>query len=82
MTIATKREKLHDFINDADDKKVEAIYSLIENEIEEPYDHWEDEEFLAEIKKRLDEFESGKVKGISWDQVKLNTRKKMAARNK
>lgn len=82
MTTATKREKLHDFINDADDKKVEAIYSLIENEIEESYDHWEDEEFLAEIKKRLDEFESGKVKGISWEQVKLNARKKMAARNK
>jgi len=32
MTTATKRKKLQDIINAADDKKVDAIYTIIEDE--------------------------------------------------
>ncbi len=35
MTIAAIREKLHDYINIADDKKVEAIYIMVEDELAE-----------------------------------------------
>ncbi|MDB5016147.1 MAG: hypothetical protein JWQ84_979 [Mucilaginibacter sp.] len=81
MTTAALREKLHDFINTADDKKVETIYSIFEDQIAEKYDHWEDEDFLKEIKSRLDEFESGKVKGIPWEEVRLKARNKLKSRD-
>jgi hypothetical protein len=35
MTTAVKRKKLHNFIDTADDKKIKAIYNMIEEEIVE-----------------------------------------------
>ena len=73
MTIAAKREKLHDYIDD--DKRIEAIFSMVEDAIGEKYDHWEDEEFVAEMKSRIDDYENGIDKGLSWEQVKFNAGK-------
>jgi hypothetical protein len=53
MTTAGIREKLHNFINTADDKQVKAVYSIFEDQIGEKYDHWADEEFLAEMDRRV-----------------------------
>lgn len=80
MTTAALREKLHDFINTVDDKKVETIYSIFEDQIAEKYDHWEDEDFLKEIKSRIDDFESGNDKGLSWDEVKIKARGELKAK--
>jgi putative addiction module component (TIGR02574 family) len=70
MTTAAIREKLHYYINIADDKKVEAIYTMVESEIMENLDLWEDEEFLAEIDRRLKDYETGTVKCSTWEEVK------------
>ncbi|AYL97082.1 addiction module protein [Mucilaginibacter celer] len=40
----------------------------------EPQDHWDDEDFLAEMQSRVDDYESGRVKGISWEEVKVKIR--------
>jgi hypothetical protein len=40
----------------------------------EKYDHWEDEDFLKELKSRIDDFESGKDEGIPWEEVKIKAR--------
>jgi hypothetical protein len=56
------RQKLFDYIRVADDKKVKAIYTIVENEIQEESTIWTDE-FLEELNKRTAEFESGKIKG-------------------
>ncbi len=56
------RQELHDYIESAPDKKVEAIYTMVEEGIEEPYDHWEDEEFVAELQRREDDYLTGEVK--------------------
>jgi len=32
-------------------------------------DPWEDEAFLKELQSRLDDVESGKTQGISWEEV-------------
>jgi putative addiction module component (TIGR02574 family) len=80
MTTAAKREKLHHFIDTADDKQVKSIYSIFEDQIAPKYDHWEDEEFLNEIDQRIQDYESGKDKGLSWDEVKTKARNELKAK--
>jgi len=70
MTTAAIREKLHNYINVADDRKVEAIYTMVEDEIAERLDLWEDEDFLNELDRRTEELESGKIKGITLEELK------------
>ena len=77
MTTAAIREKLHEYINHADDKKVEAIYTLVESEIDEKYEWWEDKGFLEELDRRVADYESGKTKAVSWEQIKLNNEKRL-----
>lgn len=74
MTTAAIREKLHEYIDFADDRKVEAIYTIMENEITEKLDLWEDKEFLEEINNRVKDFESGNLKCSTWEEVKLKAR--------
>lgn len=73
MRTAEIRQKLFEYIRVADDKKVKAIYTMVENEIQEDEDIWTDE-FLDELNKRTAEFESGKVKGYSWEEVKARAK--------
>lgn len=58
MKALTKREKLHQFIDNAEEKRVKAIYNLLEDEIEEIQQEY-NEEFKAELDKRIDYFQSG-----------------------
>jgi len=52
---------------------------MIENEIQQKANIWTDE-FLEELSKRTTEFESGKAKGYSWEEVKA--RAKQFAKNR
>jgi hypothetical protein len=70
MTAITIRQKLYDYIRVAEDRKVKAIYTMLEDEIEEIYDYWNDKNFVAELNKRSADYKSGKVKGMSWDKAK------------
>ena len=70
MTIAAIREKLHEYIDIAEEKKLEAIYAMIEEGVLENVDLWEDEDFLNELDRRMEELESGKVKGIPLEEFK------------
>ena len=77
MSTADIRHKLHEYIRFANDKKVKAIYVILENEIEEKHDIWT-KEFTDEMERRANDLESGKVKGISHEEFL----KKAEARNK
>jgi hypothetical protein len=77
MTTSAIRLKLQDYIQTVEDKKVKAIYTLFENEIEEASNHWQDENFVAEMKKRSKEIENGGVKGKNWEDVKARLLAKM-----
>ena len=68
------RERLQEYIRFAEDKKVRAIYTMVESEIKVDIDLWEDEDFLNEINARVDDYESGKVQGVSWEEVKKQAR--------
>lgn len=70
MKTAMIRERLSEYIRFADDKKIKAIYTMVEDEIIQQLNLWEDEDFLEELKSRIDSFESGKEKGSTWEEVK------------
>ena len=63
MTSIAIRNRLFEYIRFADEKKIKAIYTIVEEEINEKHDIWT-KEFIAEMQKRSYELESGKVKGI------------------
>lgn len=79
MTVAAIREKLFDYIRDADDKKVKAIYTLLEDQIVvEKYDWSKDEDFVAELDERVGRYEAGIDRGCTWNELEasLEERKK------
>ncbi len=70
MSTASIRQKLYDYIRAAEDRKVKAIYTMLEEEIEEIYDHWNDNAFVAELEKRSADVKAGKSKTVSWEKAK------------
>ena len=69
MSTTTIRKKLFDIIRDADDKKIYAIYSLLENEIEKSNEWWKDELITSELESRYENLESGTDKGYTVEQM-------------
>jgi len=73
MTATAIREKLHEYINTADDKQIQAIYNIFEDQIvNEPYDWSKDKEFVAELDERVRRYEAGIDKGYTLDEVKAH----------
>ncbi len=70
MNTTIIRQKLHEYIKVADDKKVKAIYTIVESDINEMNEWWNDESFIAELDKRSSDLKSGKEKGVTWDELK------------
>lgn len=69
------RQKLHQFIDTIEDKKAEAIYTLLESEIDT--DLQRHKLIMAEREKYI----NGEGKSFSWDEVKqmaLNKAKRNA----
>lgn len=63
------RQKLHHYIETAQDKKVKAIFAMVEEEIEETSDHWKDEKFVAELERREITYKNGDAKIFTIDQA-------------
>ena len=61
----TIRNKLYDFIRVADDKKLNAIYHLLESDIEQTTEWWKDHAFINELEQRFEALENGTDKGYS-----------------
>jgi hypothetical protein len=67
MDTVVIRAELHDFINHADDKVLEAIYIAV-NESEKIHEWWRDKELVAELNRRYADLKSGKDKGMTLEQ--------------
>ena len=63
------REKLYDFIRVADDKKVKAIYLMLEDDIEQTREWWKDSNFTRELDSRMEALESGTDKGTNLNEL-------------
>ncbi len=69
MNTSAIREKLYEYIKKAEDKKVRAIYTIIEGDLNE-MEKWQDDQFIADLEKRSLDLKEGKDKGISWKELK------------
>ncbi|MDB5210753.1 MAG: hypothetical protein JWQ30_1580 [Sediminibacterium sp.] len=63
------RHKLYDFIRLADDKKLAALYHLLEDDIRETQAWWKDKAFTKELDNRFEALENGTDKGITITQL-------------
>ncbi len=63
------REKLTEYIKIADEKKIAAIYTLVEEEIENEYKWWDDEGLVAELVEERRKIESGEMKTHTQEEV-------------
>lgn len=69
MTTKAVREKLYDYIRVADDKKVKAIYMMLEDDIKEETEWWKDNAFVNELDRRYATWSAGKEKGYSPAEI-------------
>lgn len=66
---------MYDFIRVADDKKLFAIYHLLEDEIEQTQEWWKNKTFVAELDRRYNALEKGSDKGTSLSQLETSISK-------
>ena len=67
MRTSQIKQQLHDYIETADNKKLKAIYTLLEDEI--TYTGKMSEEQLKELDRRMDEYENGIGRDYSFDET-------------
>lgn len=64
MTTTAIRQQLHNYLEVAEDKKLKAIYTMMEEEIKESAVDYTDE-FKVELDRRYAGYKSGKAKMIT-----------------
>ncbi len=69
MNTNTIRQKLPGYLKVADDKKVHAIYSMIEEEVESSSVEYTDE-LKAELDNRFENYQAGKTKVFTAEESK------------
>ena len=69
MTTKAIRQKLVNYLQVADDKKIKAIYTMVEDEIESSASDW-DENFIKDLEDRRESFANGNDKTFSWEETK------------
>ncbi len=67
MTTKAIREKLVKYVQVADDKKVKAIYTMVEDEIYTSDNDW-DESFVGELDKRSKSFKDETAETFTWEE--------------
>lgn len=75
MTLSALRNKLYDYIRVADDKKLKAIYHLLEDNIEATNEWWKDKQIVAEMDARYDALAAGKDKGVTKEGLEATIAK-------
>jgi putative addiction module component (TIGR02574 family) len=63
------RQRLHNYLETADDKKIEAIYNMVEEDIT-AYEVVPDKDFKAELDKRVNAYRQNPSTAIDADESK------------
>ncbi len=81
MTTAAIRQKLHNYLETATDKKIKAIYTLVENEVEETIDDYP-EQLKAELDRRDEAYKNGTEKIVTAAESKRRISKLLRSAKK
>ncbi|HVZ98330.1 MAG TPA: hypothetical protein VG847_15710 [Chitinophagaceae bacterium] len=81
MTTTAIRKKLVKYVQGADEKKIKAIYAMVEDEINTAENDF-DKDLLAELKRRSKSFSNGSAKTYSWSQTKKAALSKVKSKTK
>jgi hypothetical protein len=82
MTTSAIREQLYDYIRVADEKKIKAIYMMLEDEITAETEWFKDAAFVKELDTQYRAWKEGSVKGYTLDDVDNAVGKLKQKRNK
>ncbi len=74
MTTSAIRQKLHNYLEVADDKKIKAIYVMMEQAIEESAVEYSDD-FKKELDNRFTSYKNGKAKTLTAAESKKRIQK-------
>jgi hypothetical protein len=69
MTTTAIRERLYDYIRVADEKKIKAIYTMLEGEVDECIEWWKDKNFTDKLDKEFAAWKSDKAKAFTLSEV-------------
>jgi len=81
MTTAAIRQKLHSYLEVANDKKIKAIYTMVEEAIEESGVEYT-EEFKAELDRRYAAYKNGSEKAVTSADSKKRIQKLLKSAGK
>jgi putative addiction module component (TIGR02574 family) len=81
MNTTSIRQKLHNYLEVADDKKLKAIYTIVEDAIQESEVEYTDE-FKAELDRRFTAYSNGTEKTFTAEESKERIMKLIQKGNK
>jgi hypothetical protein len=81
MNTAAIRDKLYDYIRVAEDKKIMAIYTMLEDNITEEIEWWNNTAFVAKLERDQETWASGKEKSYSLEDIKADIDKRKKKRS-
>jgi len=84
MSAATKLDKqINDYLIQLNDKQKRAVLTVVKTFAEEQESElWEDASFIAELDRRTTEYESGKAKVLTLDELESRVRKTYKSKGK
>jgi hypothetical protein len=80
MRTAEIKQKLHEYIDSAEDKKLKAIYTLLENDVADEFMFTAEQE--KELDRRYDNYIDGIGETYTWEETVAMTEKALADRKK
>jgi putative addiction module component (TIGR02574 family) len=80
MRTAQIRQQLHEYIDTAEDKKLKAIYTLLEDEIADEFELTAEQK--KELDRRYDDYQNGIGKTYTREEAIAITDKALADRKK
>lgn len=69
------KNELYSFIQFADERKINALYELLQEQIEGNKEWWHDKNFVAELEERYQQMERGGDKGVDTQTLLNNMAK-------
>ena len=72
MTIAALRNKLTDYLQVADDKKIKAIYTILEHDMELALPWYEQKAVVDQLNAEFNDWKDGKTKGYNLEEIRVS----------